>query len=233
MTPIIISCALSALALAGLIVFICKSRSKASDNMKQTKDNNKVVANGKEQNKVKEQTTNVAKEEKTVVNGKEQNKEKEVGQGKTVVREEVTVVKEEKQDKVKEPEKVATVVKEEKAIVKDEKQNNNKEDGQGKIIVKVDEENMKKDLGPEINSAIDYLAELKGMGSKEDMMTAFKNFKNVDAKTQDAYLKGLEGVINGNKLLLDSGFDMKTYGLSYDEKLKNLNSLKQYLLNNK
>ena len=116
----------------------------------------------------------------------------------------------------------------------------NRKDGKiciGKVDSKTYEENMKKDLGPEINSAIDYLAELKAFGGKEDMNIYFKNFKNIDAKTQDAYLKGLEGAINSQKILIDAENQIKPTTYSriplYNKRLTNLNSLKQYLLNSK
>ena len=117
----------------------------------------------------------------------------------------------------------------------------NRKDGKiciGKVDSKTYEENMKKDLGPEINSAIDYLADFKGFGSKEDMMTAFKNFKNVDENTRNAYIKGIDGVINSQNIFIKQGQEGKSLSLKervplYQERIKNLNSLKQYLLNNK
>lgn len=110
-----------------------------------------------------------------------------------------------------------------------------KENTQGKIVGAVDkkvyEENMKKDLGPEINSAIDYLDGLVVFGTKEEMTTLFKNFKHVDAKTQDSYLECLGYAINFQKKLIDDGIG-GTYS-DIPKRLTNLNSLKQYLLNNK
>ena len=110
----------------------------------------------------------------------------------------------------------------------------NRKDGKiciGKVDSKTYEENMKKDLGPEINSAIDYLDGLVVFGSKEDMTTIFKNFKHMNAKTQDTYLQGLEGAINCQKMFIDKGIG-GTYS-DIPKRLTNLNSLKQYLLNNK
>ncbi|MBQ7537133.1 MAG: hypothetical protein IJT14_03360 [Rickettsiales bacterium] len=88
---------------------------------------------------------------------------------------------------------------------------------------------------PEINSAIDYLASLKVMGNKEQIVYLFKNFKNADDKTKNDYIKGIDGVINAQKTFIDVN---SKHGLSdrvplYNERLKNLNSLKQYLLSSK
>ena len=117
----------------------------------------------------------------------------------------------------------------------------NRKDGKiviGKIDSKTHEENMKKDLGPEINSAIDYLADFKGFGSKEDMMTAFKNFKNADEKTRNAYIKGIDGAINAQNIFIKQGQEGESLILKervplYQERIKNLNYLKEYLINNK
>ena len=110
----------------------------------------------------------------------------------------------------------------------------NRKDGKiciGKVDSKTYEENMKKDLGPEINSAIDYLDGLVVFGTKEEMTTLFKNFKHVDAKTQDSYLECLGYAINFQKKLIDDGIG-GTYS-DIPKRLTNLNSLKQYLINNK
>ena len=113
----------------------------------------------------------------------------------------------------------------------------NRKDGKiciGKVDSKTYEENMKKDLGPEINSAIDYLDGLVVFGSKEDMTTIFKNFKHINAETQDANLKGLEAAINCQKQYIDIENKHPTGDIdNLKKRLKNLNSLKQYLLNNK
>lgn len=137
----------------------------------------------------------------------------------------------------KEDDKTVTKEKEQSKEKSNEKENSQDKMVIGKVDSKTYEENMKKDLGPEINSAIDYLAELKAFGGKEDMNIYFKNFKNIDAKTQDAYLKGLEGAINSQKILIDAENQIKPTTYSriplYNKRLTNLNSLKQYLLNSK
>lgn len=121
------------------------------------------------------------------------------------------------------------------AVAKKNECSKEKENTKGKIIGSVDkkvyEGNMKKYLGPEINSAIDYLAELIVFGSKEDMMVTVKNFKHINAKTQDDYLKNIDRVINTQKMFIDRGVG-GTYS-DIPKRLTNLNSLKQYLLNNK
>ena len=138
----------------------------------------------------------------------------------------------------KEDDKTVTKEKEQSKEKSNEKENSQDKMVIGKVDSKTYEENMKKDLSPEINSAIDYLADLKGFGSKEDMMTAFKNFKNADENTRNAYIKGIDGAINAQNIFIKQGQECESLILKervplYQERLTNLNSLKQYLLNNK
>ena len=68
------------------------------------------------------------------------------------------------------------------------------------------------------------------------MTTIFKNFKHINAETQDANLKGLEAAINSQKWFIDIENKHPTIDSNiplYNERIKNLNCLKEYLLNNK
>ena len=134
----------------------------------------------------------------------------------------------------KEDDKTVTKEKEQSKEKSNEKENSQDKMVIGKVDSKTYEENMKKDLGPEINAAIDYLAGLVVFGSKEDMTTIFKNFKHINPETQDANLKGIEAAINSQKKFIDIENKHPTGDIdNLKKRLKNLNSLKQYLLNNK
>ena len=107
--------------------------------------------------------------------------------------------------------------------------------------IKTDKENTKEQPmldNSAINSAINYLESLKGFGNKEQMTEIFKDFKNADENTRNAYIKGIDGAINAQNIFIKQGQESESLILKervplYQERIKNLNSLKQYLLNNK
>ena len=89
-----------------------------------------------------------------------------------------------------------------------------------------------------INSAINYLESLKGFGDKAQMTEIFKDFKNADENTRNAYIKGIDGAINAQNIFIKQGQKGESLILKervplYQERIKNLNCLKEYLLNSK
>ena len=107
--------------------------------------------------------------------------------------------------------------------------------------IKTDKENTKEQPmldNSAINSAINYLESLKGFGNKAQMTEIFKDFKNADENTQNAYIKGIDGAINAQNIFIKQGQEGESLSLKekvplYQERIKNLNCLKEYLLNSK